>query len=194
MNQFNQAYEEIKTHTLLTRDRCEWLWRYAREAIAAPGVLAECGTFRGGSAKLISKAIDYRKTLHVFDTFEGIPASQYRPGDHTPGDFTCSEQDVRAYLGDCPNVAFHKGLVPGSLERYWQTRFCFVHLDMDLYEPTLSALEFFWPRLPPGGVIVLVDDWQYLDSVTEAIEEFSRQTGVGLIPTTNMQCAIRRSQ
>ncbi len=33
----------------------------------------------------------------------------------------------------------------------------FAHLDVDLYKPTLHSLECIWPKLSPGGIILLDD-------------------------------------
>ena len=49
---------------------------------------------------------------------------------------------------------FHPGRVPDTLADFdQQARFSFVHLDMDIYEPTLQACRWFWPRMVPGGII-----------------------------------------
>jgi hypothetical protein len=61
---------------------------------------------------------------------------------------------VRALLSPYPQVHFHPGLFPGSAEAVTGRRFSFVHLDLDLAEGTASALEFFYPRLLPGGIVI----------------------------------------
>ena len=52
-------------------------------------------------------------------------------------------------------------------------RLSLLHLDMDLYEPTLAALKAFWPRLLTGGV-VLFDEYAIREwpGESEAVEEF----------------------
>jgi hypothetical protein len=61
---------------------------------------------------------------------------------------------VKSVFRDYPQVSISKGWIPqvfaGLTERKWS----FVHIDVDLYEPTLGALEYFFPRLAKGGVIV----------------------------------------
>ncbi len=52
-----------------------------------------------------------------------------------------------------------------------ERRFSFVHLDVDLYESTLAGLEYFYPRLIPGGVI-LSHDYSILAGVKKAFEDF----------------------
>lgn len=51
-------------------------------------------------------------------------------------------------------------------------KFSFVHLDGDLYQTTADALDWFWPRMVPGGVIILDDvDWPKCPGVNRALEE-----------------------
>ena len=48
-----------------------------------------------------------------------------------------------------------------------------VHVDVDLYEPTLASLAFFYPRMNPGGVMVC-DDYGFTTcpGATKAVDEF----------------------
>jgi hypothetical protein len=66
----------------------------------------------------------------------------------------CTLAQVRAALADYPDIAFHKGWLPHVLRELPERRWAFVHVDVDLYEPTLGCLEYFVPRLAPGGIIV----------------------------------------
>jgi hypothetical protein len=143
------------------------------------GCMAEVGVYRGGSARLIREA-DGSRPLHLFDTFEGLPD----PGEidtvvrwngwFQKGQFLCSLENVRKYLGDCYGLYFHQGLFPGTGEAVRGERFSFVHSDVDLYSSTRSVLEFFYPRLVPGGIIVS-HDFATASGPRQAIEEFFRE-------------------
>lgn len=116
-----------------------------------PGEMAEVGVFRGGSAKLIHDAIP-EKALHLFDTFEGSPETNDSVDRRFhKGQFACTLQDVREYLGGLSNLYFHKGLFPSTAASVAGRQFCFVHLDVDLYQSTRDALTFFYPRMNQGG-------------------------------------------
>jgi hypothetical protein len=52
---------------------------------------------------------------------------------------------------------FHKGWIPAPFKKIENARFCYTHIDVDLAEPTRDSIEFLWPRLNPGGVMVLDD-------------------------------------
>ena len=78
---------------------------------------------------------------------------------------------MREYLADRPDIVFHQGLFAGRDVACADRRFSFVHLDVDLKAGTRACLDFFYPRMLPGGVI-LSHDYSYLDGVREAFAEF----------------------
>ena len=87
------------------------------------------------------------------------------------GHYAASLESVQAFLAGHDNISFHPGLFPQSGAACADLRFSFVHLDVDLKSSTLGCLEFFYPRMLPGGVI-LTHDYSYLDGVREAFAEF----------------------
>lgn len=125
------------------------------------GAMAEVGVYRGASAKLIRQA-DAMRPLHLFDTFEGLPETSetdtvHHMGRFEKGQFACSLEDVRSYLNGSHNLYFYKGLFPATGEDVKNERFSFVHTDVDIYESSHSVLDFFYPRMLPGGVILSHD-------------------------------------
>ena len=50
-------------------------------------------------------------------------------------------------------------------------RLAFVHVDVEVYEPTKVISEHCWPRLVPGGVLAL-DDFNHSTGAAKAITEF----------------------
>jgi len=56
------------------------------------------------------------------------------------------------------------------------SRFCLAHIDCDLYEPAKAALEFFYPRLSPGGLLIVHDYANpYWQGIKSAVDEYCRQ-------------------
>ncbi|MFM7107750.1 MAG: TylF/MycF/NovP-related O-methyltransferase [Planctomycetaceae bacterium] len=154
------------------------------------GDMAEVGVYAGSSTKMICEAKG-DKRLHVCDTFAGLPAPTAEDGGvETQGCYACGLDSIRAYLAGFPNVEYHVGFCPDSVRGVLDdARFCFVHLDLDLYSSTKQCLEYFFPRLVPGGVI-LSHDYSLLDGVRQAFDEFvvGRREGVIELPTT--QCML----
>jgi hypothetical protein len=85
----------------------------------------------------------------------------------------CDLTTVRANLAEFRNVSLNKGWIPTIFRSVPTTSFAFVHIDVDLYEPTKDSIEFFYPLMNPGGVIVC-DDYGFTTcpGATKAIEEY----------------------
>lgn len=171
-----------------------------------PGALAEAGVFAGGSARLISEAKGDR-ALHLFDVFETL---QEEPAAGTPEAAAvrshfqrlhAREADVRNTLADYPNVSFHAGVFPETAAAVAGTLFSFVHLDLDLEGGTLAALEFFYPRLAPGALLV-ADDFSsapvqaafrtYFSSRTATVIGLPWAQGVVVSACTDIQQPVNR--
>jgi len=143
------------------------------------GHLAELGVYRGHTAKLIHYFMPERK-LHLFDTFEGFTArSVVAEKENT--DYSILESqfadtsldDVKGHISQKnSNVLYYKGYFPESIpENFNQLMFAFVHLDVDLYEPTLEGLEFFYPRMSTRGLMV-VHDYNAWLGARKAVDDF----------------------
>jgi O-methyltransferase len=144
-----------------------------------PGQMAEVGVFRGYTARLIHHYMPDR-CLHLFDTFAGFDErdaqkERLKTGFVvSPGHFAnTSASAVRAYVQQRnDNLKIHPGFFPDSLPSELEgERFCFVHLDVDLYEPTLAGLKVFYSRMTPGGLIV-VHDYNGWIGARKAVDEF----------------------
>jgi hypothetical protein len=155
-----------------------FLARYFLHSLALDGARAECGVFTGASALLMCKAACTQRPqydgagLHLIDSFAGISSPQeedlvavrakdgrgvvMKPG-FSGGTFASPLEFVRHTVREFPAVAIHAGWIPQVFSDLPQTRWSFVHLDVDLYEPTLACLEYFYSRLVDGGVIICDD-------------------------------------
>ena len=182
--------------TALKRDRtlllshCEACQLIALVAAVekVPGDMAEVGVAYGASAKLISEHAPH-KTLHLFDTFEGLPdVSRQDSAKFAAGQFRSDLEDVKTFLNGA-QARFYKGLFPSTAEAVSDRTFSFVHIDVDLYSSTLAALEFFYPRLSPGGIL-LSHDHLSSDGVDQAFREFFIDKPEPVIELTGYQCMI----
>ena len=182
-----QARRERRS--LLTAYEAYMVYSLARAYHHLPGDMAEVGVFQGASAKLICEAKG-DKPLHLFDTFEGLPkASEHDGAVHSEKQYACSLESVRSHLQAYENVHFYKGRFPDLAGPLENTRFSFVHFDVDLYESTLACLEFFYPRMIVGGVM-LSHDYSMLAGVREAVDEFLDSRPEKPIELPSTQCMI----
>ncbi len=171
------------------------LWALACAVRSLPGDYAEVGVYRGGSARFLCAAKG-DAALHLFDTFQGMPAvNPSTDGHFQEGEFADGTMEtVRTYLADWPKVHLHPGVFPQSaagLSSDGNLRFKFVHLDVDLYLSTLHGLEWFYPRMERGGVII-THDYGLLEvpGVKQAFDEFFRDKPEIVIPLWYSQAMI----
>jgi O-methyltransferase len=177
------------TAMLLTDPEAYGIYATAQRTAKIPGGIAELGVFRGGSARLICE-VKGDRPLHLFDTFSGLPDSGAADTRFKGGSFASSFEQVQAYLKAYPNVHFHQGFFPGTAAGLEDLRFCFVHLDGDLYESTLSGLEWFYPRLNRGGVLISHDYYGPSDGVGRAFDEYFADKPECLVELSGTQVAI----
>lgn len=122
------------------------------------GSVAEAGVYKGEFAKYINMLFPDRK-LYLFDSFDGFNKQdlvfdkdevvEYDEWIDTHKD--TSEKEVMGKMIYKENVVIRKGFVPNTFEGI-DDRFSFVNLDMDLYNPIRTALDWFFPRMNTGGV------------------------------------------
>lgn len=139
------------------------------------GDIAECGAYKGVSALLMCQALTGSPSLvHLFDSFEGLAEPLPIDGGYwQKGSLSTGEQALRETLADFENYRVYKGWIPERFEDVADLTFRFVHIDVDLFEPTRDSLEFFYPRLARGGVLLLDDHgFKTCPGATKAADEF----------------------
>jgi len=185
---FHEYRRFMDTSNWHSADRKYSLWQLARWAARLPGEFAECGVYKGGSAiYLCQEASKSGKHVYLFDSFEGLPSPSEVDGSHwRKGNLAAPLEEVLSGLGNYACFSCHRGWIPERFAEVAHELFSLVHIDVDLYEPTRASLEFFYPRLVPGGVIVLDDHgFTSCPGATKAAEEFctTAQTLVINLPT-----------
>jgi O-methyltransferase len=139
-------------------------FRYATVALAIQriitenisGCFAEAGVYQGYTSRFIHLLAPER-LYYLFDTFEGFP-QQDLGADRCDNRFKqTSVAEVLRYIGDASNIVVKKGYIPNTFKGLENECFAFALLDLDLYIPTIKSLEFFYPRLPQGGYLMIHD-------------------------------------
>lgn len=157
--------------SLLTGNELFVLYSLARAQRRLHGAVAEVGVYEGSSARVLCEAKG-ECPLHLFDTFTGLPQpSASEAKVFAQGQLAASLSKVRELLKGYSNVHFHAGLFPDNATPVRHLCFSLVHLDVDLYESTLAGLQFFYPRMLRGGVIIS-HDYSVIPGVADAIDEF----------------------
>jgi len=175
---FNHYLEKFNEKAGMNSDRHWMLKQLLRLTSSVPGDTVECGVYLGASSYLICKSNEasenYNRYHFIFDSFEGLSIPSENDGQHwNEGDLSASIEEVKRYLSDFSNVEFLKGWIPSRFTELADHTFSFVHIDVDLFQPTLDSMEFFYPRMNTGGII-LCDDYGFstCTGATKAIDGY----------------------
>jgi tetratricopeptide (TPR) repeat protein len=167
-------------------------------ADGVPGDIAEVGVYRGNSAAVLAHyARANGRRLYLFDTFKGFDARDLKGVDrNSPGDFSeTSLKLVQQHVGE-QAVVYVEGYFPQSIPLDIADRFAIAHLDCDLYAPMKAGLAFFYPRLSPGGLLLLHDySSGYFPGAKQAIDEFvaTIPENLVLLPDKSGSALVRKS-
>ena len=143
-----------------------------------PGDTAECGVYEGAGSFLICEmnaaCKRHRRHHHIFDSFEGVSTPREIDGTFwRKGYMQRGEDLVRRNLADCSAFTIYKGWIPKRFGDIADRRFSFVHIDVDLYEPTMESMRFFCDRMIEYGIIICDDYGSTLcPGATQAVHEF----------------------
>lgn len=139
--------------------RNDALCDFVRKTTGQGGEYWECGTFQGECAFYVkTQAITGSpRTMRLFDTFSGQPASG--PYDmHPVGSMDgTSEQMVVDLFSGHSDVYIHQGVMPATFSGLEDCVISVANIDVDNHDAVKACLEFIYPRVQPGGYIALDD-------------------------------------
>jgi len=189
------SFDKVKkikweTRTLLLDTEAMFLYEAVQATAKVPGDIAEVGTYRGGSARLMAEASEGKKEIYTFDTFEGLPPLvDFDAKRFSEGQYATPEDAVRDYLKPYPSVHIYKGFFPETAGPITDKRFSFVHLDVDIYQSTLDGLKFFYPRLNTGGMLVS-HDYSNAEGVRRSFTEYFADKPEAVVSLPGSQCFV----
>lgn len=178
----------LQPHDTVREDMLHLICRSISER-SIEGDLAELGVFQGETAKLLHNYFPHRR-LFLLDTFEGfhetdVTQEAEETGVKTTADHfsKTSESRVLQTIGSSSDkLELIKGYFPESAtQELADAQFALVHLDADLYNPTKAGLAFFYPKLSPGGILV-IHDFNAWPGVRKAVLEYSESQSLVPIP------------
>ena len=195
----------VGPYTMTTPPRIYALRRAVEYAVSRPvaGAIVECGVWRGGSVMAIALTLlrlgDTSREIYLFDTFEGMtePGSEdVKHTGETAADilatstrdsddwaFASLDQVREAVLSvGYPEERIHfvQGPVEETLPASETGEIALLRLDTDWYASTKHTLTHLYPRLVPGGVLI-VDDYAYWEGARQAVDEYISEHGLPLL-------------
>jgi len=200
----NRAKELCLERSSLLGERADRLYEWFERSLALPGDVAECGVYRGETARELARFLRMcgaPKTVHLFDSCKGLPnlvteeereASVWKDLGH--GQYASSVEEVEATIRGLP-CRLHVGMFSETLPRFCEP-LCFIHSDGDLYQSTVEVIEFASRLLVPGGIIVF-DDYgnPRLPGVKMAVERHLDRNRFAVFPSHDtIQCFAIRNE
>ena len=159
-----------------------------KQIVNVPGHVVECGVFKGASLIRIATFREVMESPHSrkiigFDAFGKFPEQQ-DPNDTAfirqfegAAGYGISEDELRSVFEHKAfrNYELVKGdileTVPAYVASHPELRIALLHIDVDVYEPTLAIMNHLYDRVVRGGVVIL-DDYATVAGETRAIDEF----------------------
>lgn len=187
----------------IPNDRCYMLFELARKCRKIPGDIAECGVRFGKSSLFLLHGFgtESDRRFEAFDSFQGLSKPSASDQDFkgntswTKGELQAAEDVFLRNVSDFKGrVTSHKGWIPSRFADVEAQKFVFLHVDVDLYDPTRESLEFFYPRMNVNGVIVC-DDYgsAYCPGAKRAVDEFFADKGEEVLSLPTGQAIIFKS-
>ena len=168
------------------------------------GEIVECGVWKGLSSYLMCRYL-YRKNedftgngYNVIDSFAGLsePTKEDVIKDEIifngiqrkgmpfkkEGSYLGELNGVKKVLSKYPNIKYHKGWIPEVFLTLEEKQYKFVHIDLDIYSPIKASLDYFYPKLISGGIIVC-DDYGsiFWPGATKAVEKFCKEQSISVV-------------
>jgi hypothetical protein len=195
-------WERVRSRTMTSVPRIDALRssveHVERNAIA--GDIVECGVWRGGSmmaAGLTLTRLGARRRLWLYDTFEGMPppsavdhdlagrsAAELLAAEHPETSLIWARSplaDVKAGMSEtgypAELVTYVVGPVEATLPGTIPERIALLRIDTDWYASTYHELLHLWPRLSPGGILI-IDDFGHWAGAKKAVEQYFGEIGL----------------
>ena len=194
-----QALKVVDEYTMTSYERMVTLWQQVRylDAAGIAGCLVECGTWRGGAMGMMALAHlasgPPNRTLHLFDSFAGLPEPDAAKDGRMAADYAGGRtsgalasigrcvgplEDNQRLLGEIigyPEALthYHVGWFQDTVAPAVQEvgRIALLRLDGDWYESTKVSLEALGPLVSSGGIVV-IDDYGRWAGCRQAVDEF----------------------
>jgi len=179
--------KKLSEFTLSSADRLESLMKLADYCNnnKIQGDFVECGTYKGGSAAVLSMCIHEKRHLWLYDSFQGMPETIDRDGQTAAkyvGSCSASVEDVKQAMRAISTSDDQYSIFEGWFLDTFKTEnlpktVAMLHCDADWYNSVTLVLNTFYDRIPVGGCIVL-DDFGHWEGCREAFYDFCATKGI----------------
>jgi hypothetical protein len=202
-DEFAELHRAVRLFTMTSVERQQALYDAVAYIIEndIEGDIVECGVWKGGSAMLVAMMLRARgvtdRTIYLYDTFAGM--SEPTPKDvnmrgkgaqerwlslkretFNEWDYA-SLEEVRKNMASteypAEKLVFVEGKVEDTIPAVMPEKIALLRLDTDWYESTRQGMEHLFPRLVPGGILIL-DDYGHWKGARDAVDEYLAQHNI----------------
>jgi O-methyltransferase len=163
----------------------------ATRAARLDGDFVECGVNTGVYSLAVCQYVDFNrldKAFYLFDTYRGLPAGQMhdeeraaRTAESEQFYSECYEL-ARSNFAAYPRAHLVRGTVPETLSTVGIDRVAYLSIDMNLALPERAAIEWFWPKLVSGALVILDDyGWEPFSLQRRTMDEFAASVEVEIL-------------
>lgn len=203
---FKPIYEATHSYTMTLPERMYNLYLATRYVVerGVPGDLVECGVWKGGSSMVMALTLiemnELNRDIYLYDTFEGMSRPSEKDVDYYNNTaeriwvpelkedhnawYCCPLEEVRRNLSSTgypqDKLKFVKGNVEDTLLSTVPDKIAILRLDTDWYESTLEELKHLFPRISPGGVL-LVDDYGHWKGSKAAVDNYLKENHIHML-------------
>lgn len=203
----SNIYRLLRNFTMLSALDYVANLKLARSAASVPGVIVECGTWKGGMSAGIAKLLGNKREYFLFDSFEGLPIAESIDGvgaknwqENTEGalyfdNCKASKEDAATAMDIAKIVGPH--LIKGWFEETLHlTKFpdgiAVLRIDADWYKSTYQVLDALFPLVNKDGVII-IDDYYTWEGCAKAVHDYlSKNQRPERISSFEGVCFIRK--
>ncbi|MCJ7805516.1 TylF/MycF family methyltransferase [Patescibacteria group bacterium] len=196
--EFLPIFEKCRKHTLTSKEKVYALYKSIEylEALEVGGDFVECGVWKGGSAMAMAYTLlqfkDTNRNIYFYDTFAGMTKPDkrdfliadstsvinewrknrrkgYNLWTYSPLEEVKRNMEKTGYPSD--KLIYVKGRVEKTIPKITPDKIALLRLDTDWYKSTLHELNFLFPKVVKGGVII-IDDYGHFGGAKKAVEGY----------------------
>jgi O-methyltransferase len=182
---YKNLYNKYKDFTMIPEEAFVSNLELCTKFLKVEGDIVECGVWRGGMIAAIAELTEKNKTVHLFDSFEGLPPAQEIDGKEAlnwqadsmslgyHNNCSAEESFVISALrkANHENYQLYKGWFQDTLPTYKGNKIAILRLDGDWYDSVKECLLKLFPLVTESGVVI-IDDYYTWDGCAKAVHDY----------------------
>ena len=199
-------YRAVEQYTMTTPERVQALLAATQYVVESGlgGAFVECGVWRGGSMMAVARMLRELgvedRDLYLFDTFTGMTEPTAVDVMRATGDSAAellaghgrdsrvwavsALEEVKANMAsvgyDEAYIHYIDGDVVETIPERAPDKIALLRLDTDWYKSTKHELTHLYPRVSPGGIVIL-DDYGHWGGARQAVDEYIAERQLTLL-------------